>query len=277
MYSYETLDNKFSSLLFHPRKTTKTTPDDSFLDLDIEVDTSVSLGCRMYISSKSSPTIFYFHGNGETVCDYDTIASLYRSSGFNLLVFTYRGYGWSTGIPSVTNLMSDAIKVTRHALQYLRANDYDESVFIMGRSLGSSAAIECCANDSDSYTGIIIESGFADTLPLLLNLGADTAAEDLHEKDGFNNRQKIESITIPTLILHGSLDQIIHIPQAERLQAFSGARTKKFFVIPGADHNTMIAVGGERYFTTILDFVNEVTGAATWRERRKKFKESNQR
>ena len=78
---------------------------------------------------------------------------------------------------------------------------------------------------------------------------------------------------MPTLLLHGSRDQLIPVHEAEKLQAESGAKTKQFHMIPGADHNSLILVGGEQYFKTIKSFTDTVTGQNTWRQRRKKFKD----
>jgi len=274
MYTYQKLDH--SSVLpyiFHPTAASRTSSSLEYEDIDITIDANTILGCRLFKKSKESPTIIYFHGNGESVMDFENIAPFYLDSGNNLLVLTYRGYGWSTGIPTVSHMMSDAKKCFNHCQELLQTTGYTGPLFLMGRSIGSAAAIEVCRTNSDEVKGLIIESGFADTLPLLENLGFDVSSTQLEEKDGFGNRDKIGEIKIPTLILHGSLDNIIQIHQAERLQAFSGARAKKFFIIPGADHNSTVAIGGEHYFNTIQGFIQEITGETSWRKRRKKYKD----
>ena len=40
----------------------------------IEVAEGIKINCGFWISSKEAPSILYFHGNGETVADYDWIA-----------------------------------------------------------------------------------------------------------------------------------------------------------------------------------------------------------
>lgn len=277
MKNYTQLDlQSILEYLFHPRQEELSAgPVDSH-DITIALDDDVTLGCRLYLKNNDAPTLLFFHGNGETVSDYDYIAKLYADFNINLFVATYRGYGWSSGKPSVTSMMNDSVKVFQDFLKTLDNMSITGPVFIMGRSLGCASAIEVCHNSSDSIKGLIIESGFADTLPLLEKLGVDTDVHQLSEDDGFGNVDKIAEIKLPTLILHGSADTIISVAQAERLQAFSGARTKKFFVIPGADHNEMISCGGEHYFSTIKGFINEVTGQNTWREKRRKLRNSGE-
>ena len=74
-------------------------------------------------------------------------------------------------------------------------------------------------------------------------------------------------------MLHGQVDQLIPLWQAEELHAMCDARTKELQVIPGADHNSLIAIGGVLYFQAIKNFIDKVTDAVPdWREKRKAFK-----
>ncbi|MCI5222590.1 MAG: alpha/beta hydrolase, partial [Candidatus Electrothrix sp. AR4] len=41
----------------------------------------------------------------------------------------------------------------------------------------------------------------------------------------------------------------------------------------GADHNSLISVGGKYYFQAIRQFIQQVTGETDWRNRRRKYKE----
>jgi pimeloyl-ACP methyl ester carboxylesterase len=130
----------------------------------------------------------------------------------------------------------------------------------MGRSLGSACAIELAAADDGDITGLIIESGFAETLPLLLNLGVDTQSLDITEADGFNNLRKISQFSKPTFILHAQHDRIIPLTSAETLQVHSSARSKEFQMVPGADHNTILDVAGNLYFEAIKRFTDKIAG-----------------
>jgi pimeloyl-ACP methyl ester carboxylesterase len=157
--------------------------------------------------------------------------------------------------------------------QWLKQQGYTGALFVMGRSLGSASAIDVAVNHSDELTGLIIESGFAKTLPLAKMLGVDLAVMGITEEQGFNNSGKIARFTKPTFILHGQYDQLIPLWQAETLQAESGAKNKELQIVPGADHNSLIAVAGPLYFQAIRKFVDKAAGTAPdWRERRRQFK-----
>ncbi len=271
MIKYQILDQPaILSYIFHPCSCERTPLPENAADIAIETEPGVVIGCRFYINSPESPNILYFHGNGETVADYDDIGPLYNQAGMNLLVTDYRGYGWSTGNPTVTSMLADAEILFQESQNWIKSNGFSGAFFLMGRSLGSVVAIDLATHYEADIKGLIIESGIGGTIPLAETLGFDNNSANLTEEDGFNNLKKIESVTIPTFIFHGALDEIIAADEAEKLQSYSGARSKEFVVIPGASHNTMISTGGRLYFETIKNFIDKVTGMTNWRRRRKK-------
>lgn len=258
--------------IFSPVPAASTLLPDNAEDVAITVAEGVRLGCRFYAVAPDSPTILYFHGNGETVSDYDEIADDYRRQGLNLFIATYRGYGWSEGSPTVTAMFSDALAISSFVTGWLEENKFGGPLIVMGRSLGSASAIEIALHHGQHYRGMILDSGFADTLPLAAALGISLDGLDIEEEDCFNNGGKIADIKLPTLILHGARDQLIPPYQAEKLQMQSGARNKQFLLIPGADHNSLIAMAGVQYFQCIRKFIDEICGLNTWRQRRRQFK-----
>lgn len=270
MQNFPILDRpELLSSIFHPLNCEPTPLPPGATDVEIETEPGVIIGCRFYINDAASPNILYFHGNGEIVADYDEIGPLYNQAGMNLLVTDYRGYGWSSGNPTVGSMLADAEVLFQEIRNWLSFHEYTGAFFLMGRSLGSVPAIDLAARHEKYIKGMILESGIADTIPLLKTVGALPLPEDMSEEDGFRNLQKIESVTKPTFIFHGARDELIPAVDAEKLQSCSGARTKEFVVIPGATHNNMIATGGALYFQTIKKFIDKLTGVSDWRRRRK--------
>ena len=261
-YDYSKLDQpEVVRTIFYPRlETLPLPPPDNAVDLDIPVENDVRVHARFYPASKDDPNILFFHGNGEIVSDYDDIGPYYNRYGMNFLAADYRGYGRSTGRPTATSMLADAHVVLDAARQWLQSNGYRGPLVVMGRSLGSAPAIELAAAHSEDIKGLIIESGFATTLPLLLRLGVDTARLGITEEDGFRNVRKISTITKPTLLIHGQNDEIIPINDASILQAQCAARSNELQIVPGASHNTIIARAGETYFTVIKRFINKICG-----------------
>ncbi len=227
-------------------------------DGQVEVEPGVSVGYSLHLAEPQSPLMLYFHGNGEIARDYDSIASLYTDLGISLLVADYRGYGWSDGLPTASSLIQDAPLVFEALGQVLGevGGEVPQRVFVMGRSLGSAAAIEVARHHQEAIAGLIIESGFAHTSRLLARLGV--MLEDLDEtQDVFANLTKIGQISLPTLVIHGQADMLIPVSEGVALYEGSAAPQdeKRLVVIPGAGHNDLLAVGGAAYFEAICDFV----------------------
>lgn len=258
---YEKLDQpEILAVLFHPREETPSPPSGGAVDYEITVDDGVALGARFHMSGKEDPNILFFHGNGEIVGDYDSIGPFYNEQGLNFLAVDYRGYGRSGGTPTATSMMQDCHIIFKEVKSWLAEQHYTGPLIVMGRSLGSASAIELAASYQDDIAGLIIESGFAQTLPLLLALGVDIHSMGITEMNCFQNVQKIAGITTPTFMLHAQKDQIIPLTSAEILQAQSPARSKEFQIIPGADHNTIFDVVGKLYFEAIKRFTNKIQG-----------------
>jgi alpha-beta hydrolase superfamily lysophospholipase len=230
----------------------------------------IRLGARYYLADRDAANILFFHGNGEIAEDYDPVGPIYNQYGLSFLVVDYRGYGRSDGQPRASTLLADAHAVFEELRAWLAGDERGGRLIVMGRSLGSACAVELAAAYGDEISGLIIESGFSQTLPLLRCLGGESVLEGICEEDGFCNLEKIERVTRPTLIMHGQRDQVIPIGNAELLQVHGGARGKEFHMIPGADHNTVMLEGGHLYFDLIRQFVDKVEGK---KPKRKSFKE----
>jgi hypothetical protein len=221
----------------------------------IPVADGVEIGGKIFAATAGAPLILYFHGNGEIASDYDTIAPLYTRIGITLFVVDYRGYGLSTGSPTASALIADARTCFEKAPELLAARDVAVgATFVMGRSLGSAAAIDIARNAPDRIAGLIIESGFAYTFPLIERIGFLQIPDAFESRDGFGNLDKIAEVTMPTLLIHGERDWIIPISDAEALYDASPAADKKFVRVPAAGHNDLMLVGSKPYFAAIAEF-----------------------
>ena len=255
---YQVLDRpEVTSVLFYPRRDVgvpRLAPDMHTVRIPVEQD--VYVGGKVFVAAPGSPVILYFHGNGEIASDYDTIAPFYTRIGITLFVVDYRGYGLSDGTPSATALVDDACVVYARTRQMLADRGVDAGkLFIMGRSLGSAAALDIADRATDSgISGLILESAFAYTFPLVERIGFLQLADAYEHRDGFGNLEKIARVKLPTLIIHGQRDWIIPIGDAEALYEAAAGQPKTLIRIPGAGHNDLMLVGHEPYFDSIAAF-----------------------
>ena len=247
--------------IFYPRIEEDPTPrTPGATNVWVPIGDEVTIGCRFHHAHEKGPNILFFHGNGEIVSDYDFIASLYVDRGMNLFVADYRGYGFSRGTPTTASMIEDAHLTFQHFMEFLERNRYVGPVFVMGRSLGSAPALELGLRNQNHMAGLIIESGFADTIDLLKSLGIPIAGLEGHPGDVFSNLEKIKGVRLRTLIIHAESDHLISTHHARDLYEASPAQDKRLVIIPGANHNDLLMVGPDIYFRALTDFVSGPRG-----------------
>jgi len=242
--------------LFYPRREDEFTPrSPGVYPVAVEVEQGVAVGGRLYLAGAHAPAILYFHGNGEIAADYDDIAPLYTRLGITLLVADYRGYGTSGGRPTASHLTSDAVTLFDQLGRVLADHGLAPGqLYVMGRSLGSAAAIEVALHRQERLAGLIVDSGFADTFALLARMGVRLQGAD-EARDGLSNAAKMGRIRTPTLIIHGEDDVLIPASDGWELHRSSAASDKRLVLIPGAGHNDLLWVGRRAYFDAIRALV----------------------
>lgn len=238
-----------ASHLFHPRP--DPVPADAKRDAAATAPDGTKLAVRLHLSDPEKPTLLLFHGNGEVASDYDALAPLLARAGYNLAVGEFRGYGQSGGVPRASMLAGDAGAVLPFVKNQLAVTGFSPRLVVMGRSLGSVCALSLAASRPQDFDALVVESGFADTLPLLETLGVAANSLGLTEADGFGNLENIRRFTKPTLVIHGSADRLIAPVQARRLFAASPATDKRLLLIPEAGHNDLFAVGRTEYLEAL--------------------------
>lgn len=241
--------HEFNANLFFPRPDRSPPPaGKNEIYIDIDVKNSVRIHARQYPSAEAKFSLIYFHGNGEIVSDYDEMEEPFKKLGAELIVCDYRGYGKSSGTPTLRAVLKDA-HVVYEALkrdQRLRAR-----VYVMGRSLGSAPAIELCSHYQD-IAGCIIESGYADPIPLVERRGLMIQSVTPEDDAVFNNSRKISGVTCPLLIIHGADDWLISPKEAELNYRQAGSKSKTLEILDGVGHNDIIMA--DTYFTCLREF-----------------------
>jgi len=265
IFDYALLDRpEVLMYLFHPRPE----PDGSHFitsdgmnrppnvtDVMIPVARDTAIGARFHAAAKSGGNLLFFHGNGEIVADYDELGGVYNQMGINLLAVDYRGYGRSTGKPTVSAMMQDCHVVFNFVRDWLQQNHFEGPLILMGRSLGSASVLELAAAYKDAVDGLIVESGFAHAGPLLQLLGINLQALGYREESGFGNIEKIRQFDKPTLIIHAEFDHIIPFSDGQALYDACPSADKTLLRIPRANHNNIFMYGLQEYLAAVRKLV----------------------
>jgi pimeloyl-ACP methyl ester carboxylesterase len=245
--------DEFNQNLFFPRLDNSAVPNKAD-DIFVKVESNCKVHARCYKNSEAKFTILFFHGNGEIVSDYNGLAEHFIRFGCEFIVCDFRGYGRSEGVPTLKSTLIDASTI----YCYLRENKIlKENVCVMGRSLGSASAIELCARFSQ-ITCCIIESGYADPIPLVERRGLKIASITPEENTLFNNSEKIRLVKCPILIMHGELDMLISPEEANLNYKNSSSQIKFLKILKGVGHNDMLMAPNNSYFTSLSIFFAQV-------------------
>jgi len=142
------------------------------------------------------------------VSDYDEISPFYHQKEINFVVADYRGYGASTGVPTLSDLVQDAHLIFKGVREELIKRNLRKDLWAMGRSLGSISALELAYHYQEEMKGLIIESGFPSVVRIMTHFGMPSQGMGL-EKIDQECLERIKKIFLPTLIIHGEQDSLV--------------------------------------------------------------------
>lgn len=260
---YSGLDRpEINRFLFYPRRSTDLITDTKDIrEVMIQVACGGELSSLWAETGQEAASILFFHGNGEIASEYMDIAGLFLQMNIRFICVDYRGYGKSFGAPAAGSMVSDAHDVFEFV--FSRLHKKPGPLIVMGRSLGCVSALEIAAFYADRIDGLIIESGFAESLQLFRTLGINTDYLPIKEEDCFGNREKIKSFLKPLLIIHAENDYLIPIEQAEKLFSSAGSPQKKILRIARAGHNDIFFAGMENYLTSVIELMKTAANERT--------------
>ena len=252
-------DPMISNIVFYPRKhSIPSNLDENIEVLKFQINDEILIGGFFYKNDIKLPTILLFHGNGEIAMDYQYFISLFFECNVNLAVMDFRGYGFSTGNPVFSCLYDDALPVYTEFLKWIDEKGINDSIFVLGRSLGSHCAAEIGAQNPDKLHGIIFESAIGSTYTIMKQLFRISNSQLTSEsvKDWSNDR-RASKFKKPTLIIHGTSDWIVPNEHGKILyNSIPNDIEKELIMIEGAGHNTIFQFK-DNYFTPLKKFIDK--------------------
>ena len=200
-----------------------------------------------------------FHGNGyvleQAAGSVGEVKSLHNL-GPNLLLADYRGYGSSSpGTPNETRVYEDARAALAYLLTQRQVSIHD--VIFMGRSIGTGPATQLAVEHPDAGA-LILESPFTsvpEAAKAIWYLRAFPLSLFVHNR--FDNLSKIGSVHLPVFITVGTEDTLTPPEMAKALFQHAN-QPKKLYLVPGADHNGIVAIGGEKLENQISGFIDGI-------------------
>ena len=177
----------------------------------------------------SGRALLYFGGNAEDVAgNVELFAAAFPDR--SLYLVNYRGYGGSSGRPSETGLVADALAVfdhvkTRHA-----------DVAVMGRSLGSGVAVQVAAERP--VERLVLVTAY-DSLVNVAREYFRWLPVGLLMRDRYESARRAPAVSAPVLVVIAGEDEIIPRQRADSLAASFAPGQARVIVVPGVGHNTL--------------------------------------
>jgi pimeloyl-ACP methyl ester carboxylesterase len=212
------------SFIYYPQP--KAARDDT-LTLSLNVD-----GAKIVANTRPREgpvAVIYFGGNAETVSQsLATLADAFP--GHSLYALNYRGYGGSTGKPTETALISDALAL------FDRVHANHPRIIVIGRSLGSGVAVQIASQRPvermvlvtpyDSLVAIAADQFRYFPIAWLM-------------LDKFESWRYAPKVVAPTQLIAAEDDEVIPLSSTEALLKQFRPALANLVIIPGVGHNSI--------------------------------------
>lgn len=220
-----------------------------FENIWFEADDGTKLHAWYFEHPKPKAVVLYAHGNGGHLAHRAPLMEYLRERlEVSVLIFDYRGYGRSDGVPNVVGILQDA-RAARSKLSTL-ASVAESDIVLMGRSLGGAVAADLTRDVTPR--ALILESTFSSFKDI-----AEVAAPSLSwlvPKEKLNSLSALADYSGPLLQSHGNRDATIPFALGQKLYQAAG-EPKQFLVIDGGSHNSQ---QGWEYYAELNRFLDSL-------------------
>ena len=224
----------------------------SFENVDLTAEDGVRLHGWFLPVPNPRWTVLLSHGNGGNISHrLDRALLLQARLGASVFLYDYRGYGQSDGSPDEDGTYRDA----RAAYRWLVRDGKTRAdrLVLFGESLGAAVALDLAV--AEPAAALVLESPFTSVPDMARTTIFAPLAPFVRTR--YDNMAKIGRLRMPLLVLHGDRDGVVPFPLGRRL--FEAApEPKRFYAIPGADHNDTYLVGGSAYWKALASFLENL-------------------
>jgi len=194
----------------------------------ITVDPGVNLHGIFYNNPDSESLLIYFQGNAKNLQNWLDNHRMSMEWNHSILVVDYRGFGKSDGVMGGQEQMyKDAEKI----YEYAKSLGYEDSqISFYGYSMGSAMATYLASKVKAK--ALVLESAYS-SIAEISSFGDKAPSYKL------DNKEIAKRVNIPTLVIHGDLDDIITPDHAERIFENLSTKNKKLIVLEGGGHGDL--------------------------------------
>ncbi len=203
------------------------------------------------VADPNAPVLLYLHGARWNLTGSVTRIPRWNAMGFSVLAIDYRGFGKSImasgAAPSEQSATDDALAAWEHLAKLAPR----KKRFIFGHSLGGAMATQLALKYPDA-SGLILEGSFTSVPDMIKETRWGFLPVGFLVTQRFDNIDRIDDVTVPVLVVHGTSDDIVPFAMGERLFAAAKA-PKRFLKLEGGNHHNLTANFFGEYQRTIAE------------------------
>jgi len=214
--------------------------------IPVQSEPGITFNAWYWPAEAEMATIVFFHGNGQAYPYWINKLMLYHNEGYGIFFTDYRGYGGVNGKPSEKGIYTDARAHLRALMQATGLKP--ENLVYLGESLGTGVATQMATEFPPQ--AIIYESAYSGTNDIAKGRYWMFPI-DLLMKDKYRSIDKIKSLTMPKLFIHGKQDAVIPIRYARKLFQ-TAPEPKQMVELNNAGHNNLYDHGAQLHISRFL-------------------------
>ena len=192
-----------------------------------------------------------FHGNAEVAAwSVSWATEIARRTGWAVLIPEYRGYAGLPGAPTYDGSQRDARAAYRVAREL--SGSAATPIAYFGHSLGSAVATELAAEHAPVV--LVLQAPFtsARDMASAMRILPLSALWRMIGRVAFDTEAKVRVLDAPVFVVHGDRDVVV--PMRMGRAVHEAARRKgELLIVPGAGHNDIAVVAGDRYWRWLAE------------------------
>ena len=206
-------------------------------------------------------TLLWSHGNAMDCGElHGFLAQLSLQLGVGIVSYDYSGYGASTGRPSEKALLADAAAV----YEFIRSGlsvDVARELIVYGQSVGSGPSVWLATKHP--VRALILHSPIASGIRVLAPNWTNCCSpvNTFYCFDIFPNVRLAHRIKCPTLLIHGTQDEVVHWRNTDVI--YNRAKREVIYngephYVHGAGHNDVAETDPESYLRLLHEFISSL-------------------
>ncbi len=221
-------------------------------------------------------TLLLLHGRNSCKEHWFPVVERLARIGFNAILLDNRGHGQTEG--GCCTFGGEEATDVRAVLDAVSARwGLPEALGVLGYSLGGATAVSLLPQEPRIKSAVLV-SVFADLEEIidrpargrfgsLVGLAMPLVRLETRCRAGFLLDdicpcKLAPQVTVPTLMVHGTLDQFVPLDHGQRVFAALGSKQKRLLEIPTAAHADVLIKGGNELYVQIAGFLQETLGTA---------------